>query len=80
MKLAKLHLEQASRDAYHDNAKRAITNMIAAIGLVITSVNNVASIAHKVKPKKRRRTAPVHRKYLGPLDADLIKSLGTVGL
>jgi hypothetical protein len=53
-KLAKLHLAQAREDAARKNFDHACKNLAHAIECVMASVNNVASIAFRRKPKASR--------------------------
>lgn len=54
-KLARLHLAQAREDVAKKNIDHACKNLIHAIECVMVSVNNVASIAFKQKPKGASR-------------------------
>lgn len=51
-RLAKLHIAQAREDVKSKNIDRACINLTHAVECVMASVNNVASIAFKAKPRK----------------------------
>lgn len=79
--LAKLHLNQAREDLRKRKLERAAGNLAATLDTLIAGMNNLAYIAFDKKPRKvrrPRRPIPVYRKYLGPTDGDLIRSLAQV--
>lgn len=51
-RLAKLHIAQAKEDIKSKNMERACMNLTHAIECVMSSINNVASIAFNAKAKK----------------------------